>query len=78
MITTAEYHRYKFHFPAHTTRNQAGNVPHVCSSTYWGNSPHKGDTCHDCEETLDIINFENNMEEIYGDREISIQNCLCH
>ena len=65
MISIEEYHRLKSYHPGRTTREQFIQVSHICKSNSWRTSPHTGKCCSQCIEVIQIIEFENEMEEKY-------------
>ena len=78
MISIEEYHRLKSYHPGKTTREQFTQVPHICKSKSWRTSPHTGKRCSQCIEVIQIIEFENEMEEKYQNRQYTLHPCYCH
>ena len=76
--TMEKYHRLKSYHPRSTNHDRLFNLPHICFSNYWGNSPHIGHRCNDCDEVELIIRMEDYLEEKYQNRQYTLSNCTCH
>ena len=77
-LTIETYHRLKSYHPKSTTHDRLYNLPHICTSKYWRDSPHLGHKCNNCDEVEKIIRMEDHLEEKFHIRQYSLFNCTCH
>jgi hypothetical protein len=66
--TLENYHRLKSYHSQPTVHDRLYNLPHICKSKYWGNSPHRGYKCNDCDEIKTVIEMEDYLEEKHKNR----------
>ena len=76
--TMETYHRLRSYHPKPTTHDRLHNLPHICRSKYWKDSPHLGHRCNNCNEVEKIIRMEDYLEEKYHNRQYSLFHCTCH
>ena len=77
-LTMETYHQLKSYHPKLTTHNRLYNLPHICRSKYWKDSPHLGHRCNNCNEVEKIIRMEDYLEEKHHNRQYSLFHCTCH
>ena len=77
-ITLETYHQLKSYHRQSTNHDRLYNLPHICESNYWGDSPHKGYRCDDCNEVEKIIRMEDYLEEKYKCRQYTLTGYTCH
>ena len=77
-ITLETYHQLKSYHRQSTNHDRLYNLPHICESNYWGNSPHKGYRCDDCNEVEKIIRMKDYLEKKHKCRQYTLTGCTCH